>query len=61
MTGTGYLLWVNGHVADRGPADAGRDFANKVGKRHFYAASNRRFYNVRELTPFSSQERICWR
>jgi hypothetical protein len=51
ITGTGYILWVNGHLADRGPADPGRDFANKVGKLHFYAVSNRRFYDVRDLTP----------
>ena len=43
ITGADYLLWVNGHPADRGPADAGRDFSR--------TASNRRFYNVRDLTP----------
>jgi alpha-L-rhamnosidase len=43
ITGANYLLWVNGHAADRGPADPGRDFSR--------TASNRRFYNVRDLTP----------
>ncbi len=42
ITGTDYLLWINGHAADRGPADAGRDFKS--------TASNRRFYDVRDLT-----------
>jgi hypothetical protein len=43
ITGTNYLLWVNGRAADRGPADPGRDFKGVV--------SNHRFYNVRDLTP----------
>ena len=50
ITGANYLLWVNGHAADRGPADPGRDFSGPVIKREF-AVSNRRFYNVRDLTP----------
>lgn len=50
ITGANYLLWVNGHAADRGPADPGRDFSGPVIKRDF-AVSNRRFYNVRDLTP----------
>ena len=46
ITGDSYLLWVNGHAAARGPADAGHDWltGNPVW-------SNHRFYDVRDLTP----------
>lgn len=39
-----YRLWINGHLASRGPADIGRDFAG--GDTH------RWFYDYRELMPF---------
>jgi alpha-L-rhamnosidase len=63
ITGADYLLWVNGHAAARGPADAGRDFFKAVPSRpadagHDYKdvvyiqrLSNHRFYDVRDLTP----------
>jgi hypothetical protein len=43
ITGDTYLLYVNGHPAARGPADAGHDFTG--------IGSNHRFYDVRDLTP----------
>jgi alpha-L-rhamnosidase len=38
-----YLLFVNGHQAARGPADAGHDYSG--------VSSNRKFYDMRDLTP----------
>ena len=35
ITGADYLLWVNGHAADRGPADAGHDFSGTVEQSPF--------------------------
>jgi alpha-L-rhamnosidase len=63
ITGDDYLLWVNGHAAARGPADAGRDFFKMVPRGPAVAGhdfkdvvyiprlSNHRFYDVRDLTP----------
>ena len=48
ITGANYLLWVNGHAAARGPADAGRDWTDVVSNQRL---SNHSFYDVRNLTP----------
>ena len=47
ISGDNYLLYVNGIPAGRGSADQGRDFVG--------AASGRRFYETRDLTPFFHQ------
>ncbi len=43
ITSDNYLVYINGKPAARGPADAGKDFTG--------TPSNRRFYDVRNLTP----------
>ena len=48
VTGDSYLLWINGHAAARGPADAGRDWSDVASDHRL---SNHRFYDVRDLTP----------
>lgn len=47
ISGDNYLLYVNGIPAGRGSADQGRDFVG--------AASGRRFYETRDLTPLFRQ------
>ncbi len=44
LSGSDYIVFVNGIMADRGPADAGRDFS-KGSSRHW-------FYEGRDLTNF---------
>ncbi|MEI6323042.1 MAG: L-rhamnose/proton symporter RhaT [bacterium] len=47
ISGDNYLLYVNGIPAGRGSADPGRDFQG--------FPSGRRFYEIRDLTPFFHQ------
>ena len=49
VSGDNYLLFVNGIPAGRGSADPGRDFIG--------AASGRRFYETRDLTPLFHEGR----